>query len=146
MMPTVVLAPVPCIHLRSALSIPALAARVAFGSSQQGVLDLPVGARVFIYVSDAPEATAEERRLLMPGRASWTGRLGAVVRAVEHGRRTGKHPDAAVRPPSAEEADKAFLFFWEVIRIHRLVPSRPLSHFKSTLPVGNAPPWPIVAE
>jgi hypothetical protein len=146
MIRTVVLAPVPCRHLRSAQAVPSLAERVAFASSQSAVPNLPVGVPVFIYPTDTSDATTDDRRLLTPGRASWTGTLGAIVDAVERGRRSGKHPDAGVRPPTAEATDTPVQFFWEVHGLQRTAPGRPLSDFASAVPIGNAPRWPVLAE
>lgn len=146
MIRTVILAPVPCRHLASTLSAPALAERVAFASSQSAVPSFPIGLPVFIYPSDTADATAADRQLLTPGRTSWTGALGAIVEAVKSGRRSGKHPDPLVRPPTAEETDTPVRFFWEVLGLQRMVQGRPLSDFKSAVPIGNAPRWPVLAE
>jgi hypothetical protein len=146
MFQTVILAPVPCIHLHSASAVPGLCDRVAFGSNQRGVPDLPIGARVFIYASDPQTASKEALRLFKPGYASWTGHLGAIVRAVKGGRRDGKHPDPLVRPPTAEEGDTHFMYFWEVLGLRPLRPQRPLRDFAGTLAKGGVPKWPARAE
>ncbi len=140
MLQSVVLAPVPCVLLESAMTVPSLGERVAFGTSQPGVPDLPVGLPVFIYASMGPHG------LFRLGQVSWTGTLGAIVPAAKGGARDGKHPDPAVRPPHAEANDKAFLFFWEVLGLHPLSPTRPLHDFKSAVTLGEAPKWPAVAE
>jgi hypothetical protein len=146
-MTVVVLAPVPCIHLRSAQSVPGLSKRVAFASNQDGVPHLPIGLQVFIYASDASEASAEDRRLLVPGKVSWTGKLGAIVEAVKTGRRAGRHADPSIRPPTAEANDTPVMYFWEVLDLMALVPSRPLSDFKSAaFPPATVPRWPVMAE
>ncbi len=146
MIRTVVLAPVPCIHLRSAQSEPHLSERVAFASSQTAVPSLPIGVPVFIFPTDTPDASADDRRLLTSGRASWSGTLGAIVNAVERGRRSGKHPNPEVRPPTAEATDKPVRFFWEVLGLQRMSSGRLLSDFNSEFSIGNAPRWPVLAE
>jgi hypothetical protein len=95
MMKLVLLAPVPAIHLASAARSPNLNDRVAFGTSRPGVEQFPIGIPVFIYASHPPHA------LFRRGVASWSGTLGAIVKAVERGARSGKHPDPSVRPLTA---------------------------------------------
>jgi hypothetical protein len=141
----VLLAPVPCLHLHSAISVPKLANRVAFASSQRAVPHLPIGIPVFICASDPKSATPEALKLLRPGYVTWAGRLGAIVEAVKDGPRSGKHPDPSVRPPTAEAKDTPVLYFWEVAGLHRLVTPRRLGEFQSTLN-GDAPQWPVLAE
>ena len=141
----VLLAPVPCIHLASAATIPSLAQRVAFGTSHNGIVNVPIGLPVFIYASQPPHP------LFDPGHISWTGVLGAIVPANETGPRSGKHHDPSVRPPSTEAKDGGgdgpFLFFWEVEGLHQLKkPDRlSLSKFKSAFN-GGAPQWPVLAQ
>ena len=122
------------------MTVVSLSKRVAFGSSHLGVPDLPVGLPVFIYASKAPHG------LFRLGQVSRTGTLGAIVPAVKGGQRDGKHSDPAVRPPSAEANDTAFLFFWEVLGLRQLAPTRPLRDFNSRSSLGEAPKWPTVAE
>jgi hypothetical protein len=142
MIKQVLLAPVPLVHLESATMVPSLMQRVAFGSSRLG-FNFPMGISVFIYASPSPHA------LLHRKEASWTGVLGDIVPANETGRRSGKHPDPSVRPPSTEatdgSGDTAFLFFWEILNLHRLEPPRPLRDFKSAFH-GEVPKWPVLAE
>ena len=140
MLRTVVLAPVPCVHLESASTVPSLSDVVAFGSSQEGVPNLPIGVPVFIYASLPPHP------LFKLGSVSWTGTLGAIVPAVQSGSRSGRHPDPARRPPSAEATDKPFLFFWEVLGLKPLDPVRRLGEFKAKTFIGEAPRWPVAAE
>ena len=146
MIQTVILAPVPCLHLHSASEVPSLGERVAFGSNQQAVPNLPIGAQVFIYASDPQTATKEALRLHKPGYATWTGYLGTVVNAVKGGRRDGKHPDSSVRPPTAEATDTHFMYFWEVLGLRPLRPPRPLADFTGTLAKGGVPKWPARAD
>ena len=146
MLQTVILAPVPCVHLHSASQVPGLCDRVAFGSNQKGVPDLPIGARVFIYASDPQTASREALRLHRPGYASWTGHLGSIVSAVKGGRRDGKHPDSSMRPPTAEAGDSHFMYFWEVLDLKPLNPRRFLSDFAGTPAKGGVPKWPARAE
>lgn len=147
MLTTVLLAPVPCIHLHSAAGVPALRERVAFGSSQAGVPTLSIGLPVFIVASDPQSATTPAvRALLCPGWATWGGHLGAVVPAVKTGPRSGQHPEPHVRPPSAEVGDSAFLYFWEVTGLHLLPTPRRISEFKVAAPFGDWPRWPVLAE
>jgi hypothetical protein len=140
MLRTVVLAPVPCVHLESASTVPALSDVVAFGSSQEGVPNLPIGVPVFIYASQPPHS------LFKLGTVSWTGTLSAIVPAVRSGSRSGQHPDPLRRPPAAEATDKPCLFFWEVLGLTPLDPVRRLDEFKAKAFIGEAPRWPVVAE
>ena len=70
-------APVPASILASAQTVPELANRVAFGSNSFGLKDMPIGVDVYIYASQPPHD------LYNPGMVTWTGKLGAIVRAVE---------------------------------------------------------------
>src|SRR4051794_11359343 len=110
----VLLAPVPGEHIASACEVPGLLSRVAFGSSKAGIENAPVGIAVFIYVSQP------SHRLYRRGFFWGGGTLGEFVPAVKSGRRSGKHPDPSVRPPTAETADGPFLFSWEVESLHQL--------------------------
>ena len=105
MLKQVLLASVPSIHLGSVLEIPNLSQLVAFGTSRTGLENVPVGTPVFIHASQPPH------ELYCGAVASWSGSLGAVVPAVGHGPRSGKHSDPAVRPVTAETTDDPFLFF-----------------------------------
>ena len=140
MIQSVILAPVPCVHLESASEVPSLSERVAFGSSQEGVPSLPLGVPVFIYASLPPH------RLFVLGHVSWTGTLGAIVPAVKDGTRSGKHPASSMRPPTAEATDKPFLYFWEVLGLKQLASPRRLEDFKANSFIGEAPRWPVLAE
>ena len=140
MIRSVVLAPVPCVHLASTSSVAGLSASVFFGSSHEAVPPLPLGVPVFIYASIPPHP------LFRPGQFSWTGTLGSVVRAVESGPRNGKCPDATRRPPTAEEKDGPFLYFWEVQGLEQLTTPRSLADFKSKTSINEVPRWPVVAE
>ena len=146
MLRKVILAPVPCWHLHTASGIPNLSERVAFASSQPDLKSLPIGAPVFICASHPEGAPPEALRLLRPGYASWTGVLHDVVDAEDGGRRSGKHRDPSVRPPSAEENDTPVQYFWEVSGLRRLTPPRRLADFQSNGPMGESPRWPIVVE
>lgn len=136
----VVLAPVPCMHLESAGSVPGLSASVFFGSSHEADPPLPIGVPVFIYASIPPHA------LFRPGQYSWTGTLGSVVRAVAGGPRAGKCPDPARRPPTAEAKDGPFLYFWEVQGLEQLETPRGLADFKSKTSINEVPRWPVVGQ
>ena len=136
----VVLAPVPCVHLESANSVPGLSASVFFGSSHEADPPLPIGVPVFIYASIPPHA------LFKPGQFSWTGTLASVVRAVASGPRSGKHPDPSRRPPTAEAKDGACLYFWEVRNLEPLETPRRLGDFKSKTSINEVPRWPVIAE
>ena len=136
----VVLAPVPCVHLESANSVPGLSASVFFGSSHEADPPLPIGVPVFIYASIPPHA------LFKPGQFSWTGTLASVVRAVASSPRSGKHPDPSRRPPTAEAKDGPFLYFWEVQNLEQLATPRRLGDFKSKTSINEVPRWPVVAE
>jgi hypothetical protein len=136
----VLLAPVPCIHLESAMSA-GLSRRVAFGTSRLGFSETPIGLAVFIYASNPSHP------LYRRGGFSWMGKLGAIVKAVEYGPRSGKHPDLSIRPPTAEARDDPFIEFWEVLDLIRLEAVRPFNDFRGAEPFnGRAPEWPIVAE
>lgn len=139
---SVLLAPVPCKHLESAMTIPALSMRVAFGSSKGGLSRLATpGIQVFIFASQGPHAFYRN------GVYTWTGMLGDIVPAVEKGRRSGKHPDSSVRPPTAEAGDSAFTHFWEVSNLSRLEAPRPFFDFFDCSPFeGRAPEWPILGQ
>ena len=140
----VFLAPVPATILASARSIPSLANRVAFGSNKPDLNAMRTGVEVFIYASQPPHP------LCKPGFATWGGKLGAIVPAVEKGARSGKHPDPKVRPPFAESDDTPAMCFWEVLGLHSLAHPIPLSRFKNMKGGkafgGGAPEWPILAQ
>jgi hypothetical protein len=141
----VVLAPVPWVHLESAEGLPNLRERIAFGSSSQAVPTLPIGIPIFIYGSDPGHMRFK------PGVVTWEGTLGAIVPAVEGGRRSGQHPDPTVRPPSAKQGDMAFLWFFEVLALRPLTNPRKLSEFtreggKGKPFTGDVPQWPVLAE
>jgi hypothetical protein len=144
MLKQVLLASVPSIHLGSVLEIPNLSQLVAFGTSRTGLENVPVGTPVFIYASQPPH------ELYCGAVASWSGSPGAVVRAVEHGPRSGKHSDPSVRPVTAETTDGPFLFFWEVSGLHQLSRHRPLGDFSKVgggRPFnGSAPQWPSLVQ
>jgi hypothetical protein len=136
----VLLASVPCVHLESAKNA-GLNSRVAFGTSRLGFSDTPIGLPVLIYASQPPH------RLFRPGVFSWAGKLGAIVKAVERGPRSGMHPDPSVRPPTAEAGDGAFIEFWEVLELIELEVPRPFRDFREGKPFeGRAPEWPVVAQ
>jgi hypothetical protein len=139
----VLLAPVPGEHIESAQSVPSLLEKVAFGSSKSGLRTAPIGLDVYVFVSQPAH------RLYRRGAVSFRGTLGALVPAVEGGRRSGKHPDPSVRPPTAEAGDGAFLYFWEVEKLHSLSEPIPLTRFSKD---GGGPPfsgsepqWPVLA-
>lgn len=137
----VFLAPVPSVHLASAMTVPALSTRVAFGSSKSGLSNTPIGLPVFIFASQPPHP------LYRNGVYTWAGTLGAIVSAVEKGPRSGKHPDKNVRPPTAEATDAPFTHFWEVLNLTRLERPRPFSDFFDCAPFeGRAPEWPVVGQ
>jgi hypothetical protein len=140
----VVLAPVPWVHLQAAEGVPALRERVAFGSSTNAIPAFPIGLPVFIYGSDP------SHNRFKPGVVTWEGTMGAVVPAVERGRRSGQHPDPSVRPPSADEDDTAFLWFFEVLGLKPLAVPRKLSEFtkidgRGKPYTGDVPQWPVLA-
>jgi hypothetical protein len=144
MIKQVLLAPVPWEHLESAEGQPGLRERVAFGSSSAQVLSLPIGLPVFIYGSNPQHGRFKA------GVVTWEGTLGAIVPAVERGRRSGQHPDSTVRPPSAEKDDTGFLCFFEVQGFHPLAAPRKLSEFtksdgKGKPFTGDVPQWPVLA-
>jgi hypothetical protein len=150
MIKQVMLAPVPCVHLASAASTPHLRDRVAFGTNKLGLEDFAIGIPVFIYASQPLTHTTPPHPLFRRGAASWSGTLGSIVKAVQVGARSGKHPDPSVRPPTAERNDTPSIQFWEVLGLHQLKPPRPLSHFVNIgggkLFEGGVPQWPVLAE
>jgi hypothetical protein len=136
----VILAPVPAVHLASALTVPALSERVAFGSSSSSWSTLPIGLEVFIYVSGPPHG------LYKGFVATWHGKLSGRTAAVSHGPESGMHPDASLRPPTAEASDTAFLGFFEVDKLRALAKPIPLKQFKSASLSGlGVPEWPMVS-
>ena len=140
----VFLAPVPACILESAQRVPDLAKLVAFGSNKPGLESFPIGLDVYIYASQPPH------RLCRPGYVTWGGKkLSAIVPAVEKGRRSGKHPNPAVRPPYAESDDTPSTLFWEVAGLHLLDKPIPFSRFENEndgKPFGGgAPEWPTLA-
>jgi hypothetical protein len=139
----VFLAPVPAAIIDSALSVPSLSELVAFGSNKAGLDAIAVGTDVYIYASQPPHS------LWRAGVVTWCGTLGGVVPAVETGRRSGKHPNPAARPPLAETDDTAVTHFWEVRNLHRLQHPIPFSRFENAdgrkVFGGSAPEWPTVA-
>jgi hypothetical protein len=82
----VFLAPVPAQIIASALTVPSLTELVAFGSNKAGLDAITIGVGVYIYASQPPHP------LWRAGVVTWGGTLGAIVQAVEHDRRSGKHP------------------------------------------------------
>ena len=141
----VFVAPVPADIFASALEIPALLERVAFGSNKEG-LDATngEGLPVFIYVSsDKPHP------LYAGPKCSWGGTLGVIEMAEQSGWRRGKHKDSSVRPVYAESDDRPAMYFWEVLGLHKLPTALPFGRFKTVKGgspfVGGVPRWPTVA-
>jgi hypothetical protein len=133
----VLLAPVPCVHLESAATMP----RIAFGTSQSTFkqqFESKIGIPVYIYASQPPH------HLFSGPAVSWKGELVEIVRANDH----GKHSDPSVRPPStlANDAsgDGPFHFFWEVAGLHQ-IEKLSLSKF-NWKGGGGIPQWPVLAE
>jgi hypothetical protein len=126
------------------MKVPGLSRGVAFGTNKLGLSETPIGLPVFIYASQSPHP------LFRRGVFSWTGTLGVIVKAVERGPRSGKHPDPSVRPPTAEADDTAFIEFWEVLDLSKLEKDRPFDDFRTLgggKPFGGREPeWPIVAQ
>ncbi len=148
----VFLAPVPAEIIDSACKVPSLSELVAFGSNKACLDAIPIGLEVYIYASqsnESPYLKKPPHPLWRAGVVTWGGTLSNIVRAVEHGRRSGKHPNPAVRPPFAEEGDTAVTHFWEVKNLHRLNRPIPFSRFEnangSKAFGGSAPQWPTVA-
>jgi len=130
----VIVAPVPAEIIASASGVPELYERVAFGSNKEGLDTFPIGADVYVYASKSDENrnAIKPHPLWQQGVVTWGGTLSAIVRAVERGRRSGKHPKPAVRPPFAEEGDTPVTHFWEVKNLHCLERPIPFSKFKDT--------------
>jgi hypothetical protein len=144
----VLLAPVPCVHLASAATIPKLKERIAFGTSQSAFkqqFESRIGIPVYIYASQPLHTSHPPHPLFCGPVASWKGELFAIVKANNR----GKHDDPSIRPPSTlekEDPDGPFLFFWEVEGLHRLKkPYLSLSKFKWKGGVG-VPQWPALAD
>jgi hypothetical protein len=140
----VVLAPVPWIHLESIAKEPHLKSRVAFGTSSPAVSQEYAGLRIFIYGS------GPDHKRHIRGVVAWTGMVDKIERAVERGRRAGKHPDSTIRPLTAEDGDSAFISFLEVTGITLLERPLPFSRFtkangKSKPFTGLVPQWPVLA-
>jgi hypothetical protein len=149
----VILAPISAEIIDSTLKIPELHKLVAFGSNKEGIDTFPIGADVYIYASKSDESPNAPKQpphpLWQAGVVAWGGTLSAIVPAVQHGRRSGKHPNPALRPPFAEEGDTPVTHFWHVQNLHRLERPIPFSRFKypggGTAFGGSQPRWPIVA-
>ena len=138
-------APVPAVILASAQKLD-LAKPVAFGSEKVD-LNGPPGIGVYIYASkrdtDPPHA------LHKPGLVTWFGKLRDIVPAIKGGRRDGKHPDPAIRPPYAEDTDTASIWFWEVSGLVQLENPIRFDRFEHESGGkafgGNCPQYPILA-
>jgi hypothetical protein len=109
-----ILAPVPAVHLKSALDTCAAAGRVAFGSDAWEVLqragkNYGEGISVLIYPT---HHHGDPDRLSDPGYVNFRGVFHGITMA--HG---GKHPDPTIRPRTTIEgrsSDTAWAMFWEV--------------------------------
>jgi hypothetical protein len=116
-----ILAPVPATILVSAVETCAEAGRVAFGSNAWELFDKASrkygeGLPVLIYPT---HHYGDPDKLCDPGYATFRGTYLGMTLA-----KTGKHPNAAVRPLTTIEehsADTAWALFWEVGNLVQLV-------------------------
>jgi hypothetical protein len=116
------LAPVPAVHLPSAMDTFAARGRVAFGSNAYDVLAQVAAKEATFWIAatatDAPAAGVSGWTI---GKIVLSGRLAAVTEA-----RRGRHPDPGLRPRSTETDDEFhYAQYWEVEALTRLDP--PLS-------------------
>jgi hypothetical protein len=148
-----ILAPVPCIHLASALKMAAVGgARIAFGTNaatffegdmQPGELAIPPGTPVLIYAS-RPEFGAAH---LAPRGLDY----GFVATLVDWRRadRRGRHPEhEQVRPLSTDD-DGPAIGFWEVETLAKLPSAVPLGALRSNAtmkPITTPPRGPMLVR
>lgn len=115
------LAPVPCMHLPSALELCAREGRVAFGTNKEDWFDLDgkpeEGWPVLIYASC--QEFGDPKKFFRPACASFAATLVGWTQANNQ----GKHPNPEVRPPSTVD-DTAWFGFWQVSDLHK--PSAPI--------------------
>lgn len=118
------LAPVPCMHLPSALTVCAARGRVAFATNletwftdeDEDKLRPEEGWPVLIYAS-RPEIgdAGVNKGLFLGGRVPFAATYAGWTQANDKGR----HPHPELRPTTTE-TDTATLGFWEVADLHRL--------------------------
>jgi len=118
------LAPVPCVHLPSALSICATHGKVAFATKlstwfaneDEIKLRPEEGWPVLIYAS-RPEIGDPDvnKGLFDPARAGFAAIYAGWTQANDQ----GKHPHPEIRPTSTDTDTEVF-GFWEVSNLHRL--------------------------
>ncbi len=149
------LAPVPSLHLKSAVETCAEHGKVAFGSMKADVFetverDFGFGIPVYIYASTHHGPPYDYA-------ASGKVSLRGILCNVEPATAQGKHPNPIYRPPSTFEAEKRGLeiswCFWEVSDLSGL-PEKdriPLTKFTALgqtkpLPSGFVPPGPMLVK
>jgi len=146
-----ILAPVPCVHLASAIATCAQHGRVAFGSNAVDVFErdlepLPwAGCRVLIYGSRPELHGGEFKSFHRPGFVTYSATFVAWVRANPDGR----HPDPQLRPISTQDNDTAVIGFWEVADLVRLatpIALTALTGKRGRLKVGFVPEGPMAID
>jgi hypothetical protein len=114
-----ILAPVPAVHLKSALETCAKHGRVAFGSDAweffaKASLEYGEGIPVLIYASPS---FGDPDKLATPGAVGFCGTYLGTEKA-----RAGKHPNPELRPATTV-TDTAWAVFWELGGLVQLAPS-----------------------
>lgn len=119
------LAPVPLLHLRAAISVVNEHGKVAFGSNSIDLfekMESEMIGDVYIYASHS-QAEDESGR----NEQFWHAKYVGHVIANDH----GKHPQGDTFRPATTDTDTAFLLFWEVKDLH-CIPSRAFPHITSS--------------
>src|ERR687891_595928 len=149
------LAPVPSIHLKSAVETCIEQGKVAFGSMKADVFetverDFGFGIPVYIYASTHH---GRPYHYAVNGKVSLQG----ILCNVQPDNAQGKHPNPIYRPPSTFEPEKrgleAWWCFWEVSDLSEL-PQKdciPLTKFTALgqtkhLPFGFVPQGPMIVK
>ena len=146
------LAPVPSMHLKSAMETCVRRGKVAFGSMKTDVfekLDLEFGFGVPVYIC-ASTHWGKPHDYAVSGKTSLQG----VLCNVELADPQGQHPNAIYRPPSTFEGTlEIWWCFWEVSDLVVLPREDciPLTKFTALgktkpLPFGFVPPGPMIVK
>ena len=144
---TLLLAPVPCLHLPSAMETCAIQGRVAFATQKAELFEADTaltpasGWNVLIYAS-RPDLGVPQGYRNRVSRVSFSAVFVAWVRADRHGR----HPNPSVRPVSTED-DTPVMGFWEIADLQPLDQLVPLTTFRTAANgrrVNREPRGPII--
>lgn len=149
------LAPVPSVHLKSAVETCIGQGKVAFGSMKTDVFDtlrrdFGLGVPAYIYASThhgPPHHFAANGKVSLHG----------ILCNVEPANARGRHPNPVYRPPSTFEPEtrglEVWWCFWEVSDLRPLPPKDriPLTKFtalgqKRPLPSGFVPRGPMIVK